>query len=104
MNNNKKWFSFGRILHEPKRDQYWTDITSDGNMSDWQDDDKFLMEDVFDTLEDAKNDLLNQGYMYDSEIQMYVYVGEYDDMEVVSLNPWENMQINKKLEPIFKCS
>lgn len=97
----KKWFSFAEIVKDDVTKMYHHNVTHTGKMSDWQDPDKFLLEDEFLTYDDAFNDLMNQGYMWDSDITMFVLVLDHDEVKVVETRPWDTIR-NKELEAIFR--
>ena len=80
---NKKWYSFARIvkvtipgfdINDSPSVSYLTQVTDAGNMGDWNDNDNYFDEEFFRSYEEAKADLLNQGYKWDSGIRKFVII------------------------------
>lgn len=87
----RKVYIFARILEFTERPgEFYHDINHDGDKDSWKDEERFLLDDSFDTIEEAKADLLYQGFKFSTEINLYVLedeVEEFDEYTVV--NPWE---------------
>ena len=85
---NKYWYGYARIISSINPDKsisYFTDVNDEGHIDSYKDTDNYYMEDEFDTLDDAKNDLLNQGYFYNNEIGLYMIVLGQDDKDHINM-------------------
>ena len=99
MEASKKWTSYARILEY--RGVYHTDITSNGCIFDYTDDEKFMLEEEFLTWEDARDDLIHQGYKWNDGVNMYSITLEQEEVTVAEVFPWDHVR-NKELARIYK--